>query len=162
MAQVPLVLTAEDQQVIQKTLADLLKKSASRCVLLIDHSGRCLAHADSTGKMDVDALAALLSGAFASMRAIAALVGETEFSVLFHQGENSRIHNILVDEERFLSVISGPRTTIGRVRLCVENAGDEIAARFRKITQRGIKGTAPIHKSFAKDTGDRLDKIFDS
>jgi predicted regulator of Ras-like GTPase activity (Roadblock/LC7/MglB family) len=162
MAQMPLMLTTADQKMLHEVLVDLLKKSASRCVLLVDLSGRCLAHAQSKEKIDVDALAALLAGAFSSMRALATLVGETEFSVLFHQGEHSRIHNILVDEDRFLSVISGQRSTMGKVRLCAENAAEQIAARFRAIAQRTTVAESPLHASMAKDTGKRLDEIFDS
>jgi predicted regulator of Ras-like GTPase activity (Roadblock/LC7/MglB family) len=162
MRLLPLVLTTADQNRLQEILKELLRKTASRCVLLVDLSGRCLAHVASTGKFDVDALAALLAGTFSSLRAIAELVGETQFTVMFHEGERNRIHNVFVDEERFLTVISGQRTTLGRVRLHAENAVEQIAARFREISQRGMEAAAPLHASLAKDTGERLDEVFDS
>ena len=161
MAQAPLVLSKEDQDFFRKVLLDLLCESESRCVLLVDQGGRCIARAGFTEKLDVDALAALIAGSFASTRAMAALVGETEFSVLFHQGQHDHIHNILVDNDRILAVIFDRRTTVGMVRLCAKRVAKRIAERFKEIGRREPVADHQIHDSLAEDTGKRIDQIFE-
>jgi len=160
MAQEPLVLSQEDQDFFHHVLLELLRKSESRCVLLVDQSGRCVARAGFTEKIDIDALAALIAGSFSSTRAMAELVGETEFSVLFHQGQHDHIHNILVDNDRILAVIFDRRTTVGMVRLCAKNAARQIAERFRQIADRSAPKGSQIHGSLPDETGKRLDEIF--
>jgi predicted regulator of Ras-like GTPase activity (Roadblock/LC7/MglB family) len=163
MAQGPLVVSEADQDFFHEVLIGLLRKSEASCALLVDQSGRCIARAGFTEKLDVDALAALIAGSFSSTRAMAALVGETEFSVLFHQGQHDHIHNILVDNDRVLAVIFDRRTTVGMVRLCAKNAAKLIADRFSQISKRGIsKPTeSQIHESMADDAGSRLDQMFE-
>ncbi|NIR01477.1 MAG: roadblock/LC7 domain-containing protein, partial [Gemmatimonadales bacterium] len=65
----------------------MLDGSNAVCVLLINiHDGSLVASRGSTDPLDTTSLAALAAGAFASTREIARLVGEPEFTVLFHQG----------------------------------------------------------------------------
>ena len=143
-------------------LLETLKKTRARCVLLVDQSGRCIVHAESTETFDTDALAALIAGSYSSTRALAALVGETEFYSLFHQGESKRIHNIVVDNDRLLSVIFDQRTTVGRVRLCAETTAERLAARFREMVQRRPGRESAVHSSLADDAGKQFDSIFKS
>lgn len=158
----PLILTKADQDAIQGTLKEALQKSKARCIALVDQGGRCLAHVAPAKEFDVDALAALTAASFASTRALAVLVGETEFFSLLHQGETKRIHNIVVDNERLLSVVFDQRATAGKVRLAVETAAERLAARFREIARRGASEVSPLQSSLAEDTGKRLDQLFDS
>lgn len=157
----PLIMTKADADSIQKLVVDLLQKTKARCVVLVDQSGRCVAHADSSEKFDVDALAALIAGSFSSTRALAGLVGETEFFSLFHQGENKRIQNIVVDNDRLLSVVFDQRATVGRVRLCAETTAERLAERFRQIAQRKTTDECLPRESLVEDTGKRLDQIFE-
>jgi len=159
----PLILSQGDQDYFHEVLLHLLRKSEARCVILVDESGRCVACGGSTQKIDVDALAALIAGSFSSTRAMAKLVGETAFTVLFHQGLHDHIHTNLVDDDRILAVVFDQRTTVGMVRLCAQNAGKLIAARFREIVQRRHDGVrSGIEDSLPEDAGERFDQIFDS
>jgi len=160
MSQAPLVFTKEDNDIFVQVLLELLRKSESRCVLLVDQSGRCVARVGSSAQLDVDALAALIAGSFASTRAMASLVGETEFSVLFHQGQHDNIHNVLADNDRILSVIFDRRTTVGMVRLYTKQAAEKIAARFREIEAREVASESPLRDSMPEETGARIDQIF--
>lgn len=163
MTTAPLVLSQADQDFFHEILLHLLRKSESRCVLLVDESGRCLTRAGSTQKIDTDALSALIAGSFSSTRAMAELVGETAFSVLFHQGQHDHIHTILVDNDRILAVVFDQRTTVGMVRLCAQRAAKQIAVRFREIAQRtGTGGGERIDDEMAEGTSERFDQIFES
>lgn len=125
----PLILSNEDQAQINQLLLQLLRSSEAKCALLIGQDGQCLAKRGFTRKLDTTALAALVAGTFASTREMAKLVGETDFSVLFHQGNKDNLHNILVNDDTILTVIFDNRTTLGMVRLYSR----EIAKKIREI-----------------------------
>jgi len=127
MAQQALILTEKDILEIDLTLVRLIKESEAKCALLVDQDGRMLARKGFTKNLDCEALAALLAGSFASTKAIAKLVGEPEFSIMFHQGEHDKIQNNMVDENTILCIIFDDRTTIGMVRVYAKEAADKVA-----------------------------------
>jgi predicted regulator of Ras-like GTPase activity (Roadblock/LC7/MglB family) len=136
MEQDTFILRKEDVDQINSALINLLKASEAKCALLVDQDGKCLAKRGFTQRLDTDALAALIAGSFSSTRAMAKLVGESDFSVLFHQGEKDHIHNILVDDNAILTVIFDERTTIGMVRLYSKDAAKQLRQVLRAARQR--------------------------
>mgnify|MGYP001091535120 CR=1 FL=1 len=160
MAKAPMILTKVEITGIHKTLLQMLKQSEAKCAILVDTDGKCLAKKGFTQTIDTDALAALIAGSFASTRAMAELVGEKDFSVLFHQGEKDHIHNILVDNDTILTVIFDDRTTIGMVRLYAK----EGAKQLRDIVGQARTKTLPDTKrvDMEKDVEDRLDDLFNA
>lgn len=154
----PLILTKTEITQIHRTLLQMLKQSEAKCAILVDADGKCLAKKGFTQNIDTDALAALIAGSFASTRAMATLVGETDFSVLFHQGERDHIHNILVDNDTILTIIFDDRTTIGMVRLYSKESAKILKetieqARLKKIPE-GKK------MEIGRDVEERLDDLF--
>src|SRR5215470_18240241 len=84
---------------IGSVLTHFLAESAARDALLIDRSGQLLAQGDSTRTLDTVSLSALAAGAFSSTAALARLLGEAEFSVLFHEGAKESLHVSTVDDD---------------------------------------------------------------
>ncbi len=158
MANQPLILTKTEITQIHRALLQMLKQSEAKCAMLVDADGKCLAKKGFTANIDTDALAALIAGSFASTRAMAELVGEQDFSVLFHQGQRDHIHNILVDDNTILTVIFDDRTTIGMVRLYSK----ESAKILRDTLGQAKKKTIPSDKriQIENDVEDRLDDLF--
>ena len=74
------------------TAGALVSQSLATCALVISRNDGSLitVHGVLEG-LDTVSLAALAAGSFASAREIACLVGEPEFSVLFHQGEHEHV-----------------------------------------------------------------------
>jgi predicted regulator of Ras-like GTPase activity (Roadblock/LC7/MglB family) len=153
-----MILTKVEITGIHKTLLQMLKQSEAKCAILVDTDGKCLAKKGFTQAIDTDALAALIAGAFASTRAMAQLVGEKDFTVLFHQGQKDHIHNILVDSDTILTVIFDDRTTIGMVRLYAK----EGARQLQEIVEGARKKTLPEARKIdmEKDVEQRLDDLF--
>lgn len=89
-------------------------------VIYLDMAGNAIAKHDN-GKTNLDptAFAALAAGNFAAVDAMAKLVGETEFSLLFHKGEKSCIHFSKVDDETLLISMFDTEISLGLVRLKV-------------------------------------------
>jgi predicted regulator of Ras-like GTPase activity (Roadblock/LC7/MglB family) len=122
----PLVLHQPALDVLHASMTTLLRESGAKCAVLVDQDGQCITQRGFTQHIDTEALAALVAGSFASTRAMAKLVGESEFTVLFHQGAKDSIHNILVDDDTILCVIFDDRTTIGMVRLYAKSSAAQI------------------------------------
>lgn len=158
MANQPLILTKTEITQIHRTLMQMLKQSDAKCAMLVDADGKCLAKRGFTSNIDTDALAALIAGSFSSTRAMATLVGETDFSVLFHQGERDHIHNILVDNNTILTVIFDDRTTIGMVRLYSKESAKVLKDTLLQSKTRAMPQDRRIN--IEKDLEDQLDNLF--
>lgn len=155
-----LILYEEEISRIDKVLSRLIKGAEAKCALLVDKDGHLITRQGFTHSLDTTALAALLAGSFASTREIARLVGEPEFSVLFHQGKRDHIHISLVGERTILVVIFDDRTTIGMVRLYAKEVGDELALILREAKEKAKKSVRPISSDFSNQAESRLDDIF--
>lgn len=113
---------------LEGTLESMLQRSQARSVLLVNRDdGALIAARGSLHALDVTSLAVLAAGAFASSGEIARLIGEPEFSVLFHEGRREHIHVNLAGEHGLLMTIFDDATTVGLVRLCAREASAQIA-----------------------------------
>ncbi len=134
----------------------MLRNAEAKCALLVGQDGQCVAKRGFTKKIDTDALAALIAGSFASTREMAKLVGETDFSVLFHQGAKDHIHNVLVDDETILTIIFDDRTTLGMVRLYSRAAAKKLK---NILKQTHGKNSSEKLEGFNKEAQKRIDDL---
>jgi predicted regulator of Ras-like GTPase activity (Roadblock/LC7/MglB family) len=140
----------EDQiKDIDKALGQIIKESEAKCALLVDKDGHLITRQGFTHTLDTTALAALLAGSFASTKEIARLVGEPEFSVLFHQGKKDHIHISLIGERTILVIIFDDRTTIGESLKKILESGSE-----------GSKVEMELGEDFKESADAKLDDIF--
>jgi predicted regulator of Ras-like GTPase activity (Roadblock/LC7/MglB family) len=154
-----LIIYEEEINKIDALMSKMLKGCEAKCALLVDKDGHLITRQGFTHSLDTTALAALLAGSFASTKEIARLVGEPEFSVLFHQGKKDHIHMSLVGERSILVVIFDDRTTIGMVRLYAKETAMELSKVFQEIKEK--TGSKPdITDDFAEMAKDKLDDIF--
>ncbi len=164
MRQEDLVIYEEQIEKIEKALSRLIEDAQAKCVLLVDKDGHLITRQGFTQSLDTTALAALLAGSFASTREIARLVGEPEFSVLFHQGKKDHIHITLVGERTILAVVFDDRTTIGMVRLyakeATENLGKVFSSANRQDRQTEEEKKTDLDSEFSTSLENRLDDIF--
>lgn len=158
-----MVLTKNDIDLLDRTLFEIIKKAEARCALLVLQDGRPLAHRGQTEGIDLDALCALIAGSFATTREIARLLGEPEFTVMFHQGESEHIHNLLVDADTILTVVFDDRTTIGMTRLYAKEAKPILAetlARARDRATREETTESDDDDDLENITQERYDSVF--
>jgi len=154
-----LIIYEEEINQIETILNKLLKGGEAKCALLVDKDGHMITRQGFTQTLDTTALGALLAGSFASTKEIARLVGEPEFSVLFHQGKKDHIHMSIVGERSILVVIFDDRTTIGMVRLYAKEAAVEFEKIFQEI-QKNSQRESSISEDFSEEAQDKLDDIF--
>jgi predicted regulator of Ras-like GTPase activity (Roadblock/LC7/MglB family) len=151
------VLFANQIDEVNAALLRLLKKAEAKCALLVDKDGYMVTRQGFTQSLDTTALSALLAGSFASTREIARLVGEPEFSVLFHQGKKDHIHISLVGERTILAIVFDDRTTIGMVRLYAK----ETAERVKEImSAKQDEKSASLGTEFSNSADSTIDDMF--
>ena len=122
-----MILLEKDAVQISLILHDFLRETDAKTCLVIDKGGHPIAIEGDSTTLDTTSISALAAGAFASTKEIARLVGETEFTVLFHQGEKGHIHVSHVDTDTLLIAIFNNNTTVGLVRHWSQEAERKIA-----------------------------------
>lgn len=112
---------------IERILVEELINLGVGSVLLIDMAGNVIINLDDgKTKYDVYALAALAAGNFGAVSEMAKIIGEKEFSLLFHKGEKESIHFSKVGEGQLLITVFGKDVTLGFLRLKVTEAIEKI------------------------------------
>jgi predicted regulator of Ras-like GTPase activity (Roadblock/LC7/MglB family) len=153
----------EDFYAITDALNRLLQGTNARTVLLIDKAGQLITSAADTAKIDVSSFATLSAADFAATSQLASLIGEKEFSTLFHQGERENLYVCLIANRVILAVIFDQRTTLGLIRVKAKNTATELEKIFTDIFNKLTKGTdspKPIDIDFTKAAEEELDKLF--
>ena len=157
-----LVFYKEDIQQIDGTLREFLARSKSKAAMLVDKDGHLITQEGSTEKTDTDTISALVAGCFAATREMARILGEEEFSALFHQGRKDNLQLSLVGARTILAVLFDDTTTIGMVRLYAAEAGRKLTSLFRKIVARGgtPAGEDEIGAGFQTEAANTLEDVF--
>ncbi|MBU1194749.1 MAG: roadblock/LC7 domain-containing protein [Proteobacteria bacterium] len=121
------MLNQSQLDAIDQLIIDNLIQSGLDHVIFMDMAGNTIAkHDNGQNKLDSTAFAALAAGNFAAVDAMAKLVGESEFSLLFHKGEKSSIHFSKVNEENLLISMFNKDISLGLVRLKVAQTIEQI------------------------------------
>jgi predicted regulator of Ras-like GTPase activity (Roadblock/LC7/MglB family) len=157
-----LVMYQEEFQRLEEALKRLRQEANARAVFLIDKNGQQIAASGETGEFDTTSLASLTAGNVAATDGLAKLIGEREFSVLFHEGQRDHIHISIVAKRAILLVIFDERSSLGLVRLRVKRATSEMDKIFEAMLQKGEKtavGQAPA-SPFAEITDEDIDALF--
>ena len=114
---------------IENILAEELISLGVQSLLLIDLAGNIIVSlADDKAKHDVYSLAALAAGNFGAVSEMAKIIGEEDFSLLFHKGNTNSIHFSKVSENLLLVTVFGKDVSLGFLRLKVAEAIKKIQA----------------------------------
>jgi len=157
------VMYDEEYQKI-KVITERLKDDATaKIVFLVDKNGQQIAGCGDLNSIDTTSLASLTAGNVAATDGLAKLIGEKEFSILFHEGERDNLHISLVGKRGILVVIFDNRSTLGLVRLRVRKASEDLDKVFDIIDEKAKKqyeGETEYESPFAEITEDDIDKLF--
>jgi predicted regulator of Ras-like GTPase activity (Roadblock/LC7/MglB family) len=158
-----MVLYEEEFHEIIKEVERLRRDANCKVVFVIDKNGQLIASAGEDKDMDTTSLASLTAGNIAATGGLAKLLGEKEFSILFHEGERDHLHISLIGDRVILVVIFDNRTSLGLVRLRVKRASENLIKIFDTINQKATEGKAPGEEAqspFAEITEDDIDNLF--
>jgi len=156
-----MVMYEEEFHQITKILEKLVKEANAKVVFLVDKNGQLIAAEGETENLDTTSLASLTAGNIAATGGLAKLLGEKEFSILFHEGERDNLHISIVGMRVILVVIFDNRSSLGLVRLRVKKASDELNDIFNRLIQKAEAEAEGVGASpFAEITDDDIDNLF--
>ncbi|MBZ0221382.1 MAG: roadblock/LC7 domain-containing protein [Candidatus Methylomirabilis sp.] len=141
MPQSSFVMYEEEYREITSSIDKLLREANAKCVYLVDKDGQLIASSGETRDIDATSLASLTAGNIAATGGLAKLIGEKEFSILFHEGEKDNIHISLIEQRVILVVIFDKRSSLGLVRLRVRKASEDLGRSIQKLLARMAGGT---------------------
>ena len=156
------VMYDEELQRINAVAEKLLRESNSKVIFLVDKNGQLITAVGESEDLDTTSLASLTAGNIAATGGLAKLIGEKEFSILFHEGEKDNLHISIVGGRVILVVIFDHRSSLGLVRLRVKKASDELAHIFADLAKKSeaIEKEVGYQSPFAEITDDDIDNLF--
>jgi predicted regulator of Ras-like GTPase activity (Roadblock/LC7/MglB family) len=150
--------TEDDFGAITKALERFLADCNARCALLVDRTGQLVATVGQRPDFDPTAFATLTAADFSANDQLAKLVGENDFSSLFHQGEKESMYLADVARRVILVVLFDSRTTLGLVRIKMRQTVVELTQQFEIVFARG--GSAEAVPNILAGADDEIDKLF--
>lgn len=127
------VVTEEGISRIQRLLADLVKDVDADAAMLVEKSGQMIATDGDVQGLDTQAIASLVSGAFASTRAVARLIGESEFTAMFQQGDTASIFMYALGTNDILVVIFNDVSKTGLVKVQAQQTALALSAQLMEM-----------------------------
>ena len=121
---------------IGAVIEKLLREVNAKSIYLVDKDGQLIASSGDTKDIDAASLASLTAGNIAATGGLAKLIGEKEFSILFHEVERDNIHISVVGGRVILVVIFDKRSTLGLVRLRVRKASEDLGRTIQGLLVR--------------------------
>jgi len=158
-----LIMYDEEFQQVNSELSKLHQQTNAKVTFLVDKNGQLIASIGETKNLDTTSLASLTAGNIAATGGMAKLLGEKEFSILFHEGEKDNIHISLIGQRVILVVIFDQRSSLGLVRLRVKKSAEAFAQIFDQLAKKTEAGkvTKSTSKSpFAEITEEDIEKLF--
>lgn len=115
-----LIVTTSALEFARNKIDDSLIKAGVSTVLLLDQAGNIVANCGNSPKdVDLTSLAALTAANFAATSQLAKLIGEDDFSLLFHKGKKDSLHFVRITNDLIMVSIFGDNISLGLVRLRV-------------------------------------------
>src|SRR5213594_376230 len=162
MAAPDIVMYEEEFNQIKQVISKLRTDANAKVVFLVDKNGQQIAAHGDIENLDTTSLASLTAGNVAATDSLARLIGEKEFSILFHEGEKDNLHISVVGGRIILVVIFDERSSLGLVRLRVKKGSSELAAILEIMLKKSAmpRKVAAGGSPFAEITDEDIDKLF--
>ena len=152
--------TEDDFSQITQSLQHFLQETNARCALLVDRTGQLVATVGEQPNFDSTAFATLTAADFSANDQLAKLIGETDFTTLFHQGERESMYLADVARRVILVVLFDNRTTLGLVRLKLKHTVDELTRLFEQVFARAQSQQGTPQQNILAGADDEIDKLF--
>src|SRR5437868_10705399 len=151
--------TQDDVTAIAEALRRFLGETKSLCALLVDRSGQLVTTVGDAPGLDTTTFATLTAADYSANDQLAKLVGETDFSSLFHQGEKESLYVADIARRLLLVIIFDSRTTVGLVRLRMKDEVEELTHLIDRVFSRGRNSEAAGER-LLKGADEEIDKLF--
>lgn len=149
---------------INNALNKLLAGTNATALLLVDKAGQMITSVGNTANVDLISFASLTAADFAATSQLALLIGEDEFTELFHQGKNENIYITIIHSRIILVVIFGKTTNLGLIRVRIKTTVAELekifSAIFSKLNAQQGRRQTTFNDDFKKAAESELDDLF--
>lgn len=160
MTRNPLASLGPDElQRINRLLHDFVGEAGARCALLIDRAGRPVTAFGETADLDETSFASLAAADFDASDQLAGLLGEEEFSALYHQGIHGSMYLSEIGASAILAAVFDRRTTLGMVRLKTRQVVPRLKALLNEVEARPQE-KPQLDTHFADDAASEIDRLF--
>ena len=132
-----IIITDKDMKKINYCLNKMVASSMAHSVLLIDRSGQLIAQYGNTPEIDILSLSALTAANFGATAEIARMLGEEEFTLLFHKGRSENVYFSAIGEHVIMVTLFDDKTSLGLIRLQINKIIDELSIILSSIFEKG-------------------------
>ena len=159
-----LVFYRNDLGRMDKVLEELVRLTQCKSVVMVDKEGHMITRVGQHGTYNADTISALVAGSFSATREMARILGEKEFTTLYHQGSEDSILLNLIGDRTILTILFDKSTTLGLVRIYADEASAKLEDLFREIGSRRVDEEVEgegLEEGFGSSAKDTLDALFD-
>ena len=125
-----LILTRNDIGKLEEIISEEILDAGADYVMIADLSGNLILQKGSIETLDSFSLAALSAANFAATAQIAKLVGEEDFSLLFHKGDKRNIHFSRLGKNYIILTLFDDHISLGLIRLKLNSAVEQLSKIF--------------------------------
>lgn len=136
---------------INNSLNKLLTSTNATALLLVDKAGQLITSVGNISNLDLVSFGSLAAADFAATSQLALLIGEDEFTELFHQGKQENIYITIILSRIILVVIFGKTTNLGLIRIRIKTTVTELERIFNNIFAKLSSNTERMKDTFNED-----------
>lgn len=140
-------------------LDGFLELSSARSAFLIDKDGHLVTRRGEGDEKAMDSICALVAGSFAATRELARLMGEEQFTTLYHQGGRDSIQISLVANQALLAMVFDDRTSLGLVKYYAVETIQRLEEILKEIDGRTDEAPG-LSADFGTSASAALDRLF--
>jgi len=149
----------QDLNAITLTVTRFLGETGAHSALIADRAGQLVTTVGQPLNFDPTVFATLTAADFSANDQLARLIGETDFTTLFHQGEKESMYVADVARRLILVTLFDNRTPIGLVRLKMKPVVEELTAHLDRVISRSREG-GKTQPNILAGAGDEIDELF--
>lgn len=133
-------ITEEDYERITSALNEFLTLSEASNALIVEKAGYLIVETGENPPFNTAELATLAANAFNATQFMADRLGESNFSSMFQQGDNSSVLWMNVEENSLLVVVFDASMSIGAVKYYAAEAAAAVAKQIAIAQERDASG----------------------
>lgn len=149
----------EDLAALTRTVDKFLAETGAHSALIADRAGQLVATMGAPLTFDPTVFATLTAADFSANDQLARLIGETDFTTLFHQGEKESMYVADIARRLILVVLFDNRTPIGLVRLKMKPIVEELTAHLDRAFSRA-RESGTQQPNILAGASDEIDELF--
>ncbi len=152
--------TAQDQDRLHRLLETYRAQSRARYVTLVDRGGQLLAAVGDGSGVDDTAFASLAAADFAASDQLAQLLGEKEFTSLWHQGDREGMFLHGVGGTAILAVLFDFHSTLGLLRLRSRQTVPHLLEMMQEAAARPSSERPGLEEDWLSEAENEIDRLF--